>query len=378
MKVIHTRYLNDGQGFNQGQEADLIQVESPADFDQMLHSIAATGFYDGDYLDQNLGYGHAELKAESLPLAAILDVLGPMTLLELGCGKGDVLMLLERRGRADVRGLDVSPQIVSRAWESLSGKLDVGDLLELAPRYRDQGMRFHTFCGLDIWEHLHPGKLDDYIQTMLSLAEDDALFFFIIPGFGQDKVWGQLFFLEFEENRQAFDARQPFPYLLAARTDPPIPANGHLTWAHTQWWESLFARHGLVRCLPWERNLHAHLDGFLHWSQRCFYLLRRETRASSRRVAGCTRYPLNHFVAWHLMYLYDREVRRLEKELGRKVADQERLEVFRDLNHERLLWHFDQDIRALAKPLPWRLDWLVRRFMPLPWKDRLQRLLGKD
>ncbi len=375
MRVIESRYLNDGKLFNQGQGAALIVVEDPADFDQMLLNIDETHFYDGGYLQENLGYAQAPFKVENIPLAAVMEIVGADGCLEMGCGKGDVLFLLNQRGYPRVRGLDVSPQIVGQVWPPIGDRVDCGDFLGLAPSYRAQNMRFRTFCGFDIWEHLHPAKLDEYVQTMLELAEDDALFFFVVPGYGVDRVWGELFPLEFEENRAALDARQPFTHLLAANVERPIPVNGHLTWAHSEWWEKLFTSHGLVRCVEWEADIHNYFNGFLHRAQQSFYLFRRDTRAAKNRERQSTRRGLTQFRVWHLLYLHLRSVRRYEMETGQRVADPDRLEVFADINLEKLMLDMDDSIGQLSKCRPWQARYLVKRFLPLHWKARLRRWL---
>lgn len=377
MRIDKTVYLQDGRGYARGQEVEVIAIESPEDFDALIANMARGDFYDGAYLRHTLGYDRHPLKVDNLALAAMLDFLDPGRLLELGCGKGDVLYLLDRRGRAQVRGLDISPGILEQAWPTLGGRLDLGDLLELVPRYREQGLRFDTICGFDIWEHLHPAKLQDYLGAMLELAEEDALFFFIIPGFGQDRVFGEIFPLEFEVNRAAFEARQPFPYLTAASSDPPMPASGHLIWAHSQWWEEQFSRAGLARCHLLEKNLHKFFDDFLHIAQRSFYIFRRQGKAGQARERQRGRHPLSPFVTWHLLYLYDREVRRAEQEMERSLVDPAKMELLRDISTEKMLWHLNHDIRQLAKPLPWRAEWLVQRFMPLHIKDKLWRLMGR-
>ena len=377
MRLVQSQYLDDGRGYSRGQKADVIEIESPADFDLLLSNLAASNFYDGDYLHNTLGYTSYPLKLENLVLAAMLDWLAPGALLELGCGKGDVLFLLDLRGRAQVRGLDISPTMLEQAWPSIRPRLSLGDLLELAPAYQEQGLKFNTVCGFDIWEHLHPQRLQAYIQAMLSLATDDAQFVFIIPGYGQDRVFGEIFPLEFEENRAAFEARQPFPFLTAAHTDPPIPISGHLIWAHTEWWERQFSDQGLVRCSLLEKNLHKFFDDFLHIAQRSFYVFRRQTRAAKKRERWRASHPLSQFVTWHLLYLYEREVRRHEQQLGQQIMDPRRRQEMSDIGMEKLLWHLDHDIRQLAKPLPWRAEWLIQRFMPLHLKDKLWRLLRR-
>jgi hypothetical protein len=84
------------------------------------------------------------------------------------------------------------------------------------------------------------------------------------------------------ENRQDFNQRTPFRYLWAEKTEPPIPASGHLIWAHTEWWEARLQELGLERVPELERGLHAVHDAWLPHSVRAFYVLRRAGRAGTR------------------------------------------------------------------------------------------------
>ena len=107
-------------------------------------------------------------------------------------------------------------------WPSLNDKVDYGDILEVCKKYESQKITFDTFCAFDLWEHLLPKKLHDYIESVVSLAEKDALFFFNIPAVGEDGIFGEVFPLELEENRDKFNHRLPFDYLKCR-----IPRPGH-------------------------------------------------------------------------------------------------------------------------------------------------------
>ncbi|HEX5748778.1 MAG TPA: hypothetical protein VFZ09_21230 [Archangium sp.] len=73
-------------------------------------------------------------------------------------------------------------------------------------------------------------------------------------------------------------------YLADERLEPPIPASGHLIWAHTEWWERQFAQHGLERLTDVERRLHAVFDLFFPHSVRSFYVFCRDPRAVQPRT----------------------------------------------------------------------------------------------
>ena len=112
-------------------------------------------------------------------LAAIIAFLKPRSLLELGCGRGDVLFLLSLLDQFRIQGIDLSRDILEKAWPPLAPNLACGELLEIFEAFHKKGLRFNTFCGFDIWEHLHPARLHDCISAMTALSEKDALFFLL-------------------------------------------------------------------------------------------------------------------------------------------------------------------------------------------------------
>jgi SAM-dependent methyltransferase len=283
VKLVDSRYLADGKLFNHGQAASLIQVEAPEDYDALLGNILTSGYYDQSYYRDHSGMQDATRVNHFWFLAELVRALQPRSVLDLGCGRGDVISLLHPHG-VDVAGVDFSEDIRAFVWPEVRDAFISGDIRERCRELAAVGRRFDTLCGFDIWEHLAPSALHDYIASVLEVATPDALCVFVIPAFGEDRVFGEQFPLEFEENRAAFEAREPFRYLLADRLTPPIPASGHLIWAHTDWWERQFEQHGLRRLTGVERRLHEVFDPFFPHSVRAFYVLARDARAGEARA----------------------------------------------------------------------------------------------
>lgn len=283
MKLLESRYLADGKLYNHGQETTLIQVEAPEDYDALLHNILSTGYYDRAYFESHSGLREERKVPHFWALAELLRGLRPRSVLDVGCGRGDVLSLLEPHG-IEVTGIDFSEDIRSAVWPNVREHYLAGDFAERCRELAQQCRRFDTLCAFDIWEHLLPRRLHDYISALVSVASDDALFVFVIPAFGPDRVFGEQFPLEVEENRARFEAREPFEFLIAERGEPPIPASGHLLWAHTEWWERQFLQHGLERLPEVERRLHPVFDPFFPHSVRSFYVFCKDRRAVERRT----------------------------------------------------------------------------------------------
>jgi hypothetical protein len=313
MRILKSTLLNDGRLFNDGRPVDLIQIEEENDFDVLLDNILRSGYYDHSYFDTHIDYREGEVKFDAFFLASILALLQPKSLLELGCGRGDVIFLSGLDEKIRVAGIEFSRDILKTVWPPLKNKIDGGDILEIGQKYRSQGISFDTFCAFDLWEHLHPRKLAEYIQAVVSLAENDALFFFTIPAFGQDQVFGEIFPLELEENREKFEQRLPFDFLNAESTDPPIPANGHLIWAHTEWWQKQFEAHGLLRSKALEENIHTFFDEHLFYARKCFYVFHLDSSQARRRLSHISRNPLTFFRKWQIFTGQQEILRRFEK-----------------------------------------------------------------
>jgi cyclopropane fatty-acyl-phospholipid synthase-like methyltransferase len=321
MRILKSNLLADGKLFNDGRPVDLIQIETEQDFDVLLDNILSSGYYNDSYFDTHIDYREGQVKFDAFFLASILRFLQPRSLLELGCGRGDVLFLSGLDERVRVGGIEFSQDILRTAWPPLKNKIDGGDILEVCQKYKSQGIFFDTFCAFDLWEHLHPRKLSECIQTIVSLAEKDALFFFTIPAFGQDRVFGEIFPLELEENREKFGQRLPFDFLNAESTDPAIPANGHLIWAHTEWWQKQFEAHGLIRSEALERNIHTFFDEHLFYARKCFYIFYLNSSKARRRLNRLLKNALTLYKKWQLLTGQQERLRRFEKKQNSSFID---------------------------------------------------------
>ena len=293
--------MKDGKLFNDGRPVDLIQIEDEKDFDILLNNIIDSGYYDSGYFETHINYQEGQVKFEAFFMAAILRFLGPRTLLELGCGRGDILFLIGLDESIKVRGIDFSLDIYNKAWHSLKGKIDCGDILDVSRRYGSSQTTFDTFCAFDLWEHIHPKKLHKYIEAIVKLADKDALFFFTIPAFGEDRVFGEIFPLELEENRDKFNQKEPFDFLNAESTHPAIPANGHLIWAHTEWWQKQFEYHGLVRAEALEGPIHKVFDEHLFYASKSFFIFHLNSSKARKRAMKLSRKNLDLFRKWKLL-----------------------------------------------------------------------------
>jgi hypothetical protein len=228
--------------------------------------------------------------------------------------------------------------------------VDCGDVLEVCRKLHSHKARFDTFCAFDLWEHLLPRKLHDYIDSLVTLAEKDALFFFTIPAFGKDRVFGELFPLEFEENRDSFNRRMLFDYLIVESMNPLIPVKGHLSWAQSEWWQKQFEYHGLVRVESLERGIHRSFDEHLIYARKSFYVFQLDTPQARRRVNRLLSPGLTLFKKWKVFVEQQQHVEFLEKEQKRVFIDHSELKS--TMNHAE--FHMILDVKNQIERRIWK------------------------
>lgn len=398
MRILESHYLNDGRLYNDGRSATLIEIQEPTDYDRLLDNIISSGYYSENYFQRNLHHQSGRIKHENLCLAEIAHVLNPGSLLELGCGRGDILHMLSLAGHEDILGVDISQDAARSAPVELHGKIQVGGVLERCQDLAAQDRRFDAIVGFDIWEHLHPAQLSAHMATLGDIATEDALMFFIIPAFGHDRIFGDLHPLEFEENRTAFDERRPFDFLMAENLDPPIPIQGHLIWAHSQWWEEQFKAHGFIRAEELEKGLHQLFDPYLFRAQQSFFVLSRDTEAASKRIARLCKHHTHLLYLWRTKLHFYRVLQKYRAETGLELIETTKLDAGLDdvgvrmhdshMAHISDLWGKIAFLEHENRRLEDSINALTKIVMPLAWLRKLlaycmpdslkQRLKGKQ
>jgi SAM-dependent methyltransferase len=374
MRILESHYLNDGRLFNDGRSATLIEIQDPIDYDALMDNIITSGYYGEDYFEHNLEHGKGRIKHQNLSLAEITHVLNPGSVLELGCGRGDILYLLQLAGHENVLGLDISQDAAQSAPSALRGKIQVGGVLEGCQDLAAQGRRFDTIVGFDIWEHLHPARLNDHIALLENIATDDAIMFFIIPAFGEDRVFGEKHPLEFEENRPDFEERKPFKYLMAEKVDPPIPSKGHLIWAHSEWWEDQFKAKGFFRAEELEKGLHRIFNPYLFRAQQSFFVLHRQTEAAAKRVERLCRFHLDLLYLWRTKLHFLRVLQNHEAATGVELIETAKL--YAGLDDAGVRMHDSHiadisDLRGKIESLENGLKAVKQMIFPLVWLRKL-------
>jgi hypothetical protein len=231
-----------------GETIPVFVAGSPADFDWLEDAIIRHGYYE------NPGVWNLAVDADKRVIAEIVASFRPERPLELGCAAGAVLECLDELG---IRGEGIEISVVARdkAAPSVRDRIHQGDLLTL-----DLSAEHDVLFGLDVFEHLNPNRLGDYLARIAAVTTQDAKLFCNIPAFGRDPIFGTVFPFYLDEWDAEATAGLPFTTIEVDALGYPI--HGHLTWADARWWTLQFERAGFARMLDVERTLHRKYDEY--------------------------------------------------------------------------------------------------------------------
>jgi len=217
-------------------------VTDDADFDWLESAIIDDGYYE------HTGVWSLEPDEDKRIMGELLASLGARKALELGCSSGTVLSVLASHG-VDAEGIEISRLAYEHAAPEVRPKIHLGDLLTL-----DLPDDYELVYGLDVFEHLNPNRLGEYLRALAARLRPGGWLFANIPAIGADEVFGEVFPVYVHEWYDDIAADRPFRVLHC--DDDGYPMNGHLVWAHTKWWVEQFEAVGLVRQPAVERDLH--------------------------------------------------------------------------------------------------------------------------
>jgi hypothetical protein len=255
---------------------DLLAFEArkPADFDWMERMILEHGYYEHE------GVWDLDPGPDKLAMAEIMAALQPGRALEVGCSSGTVLAALAGLG-VPAEGVEISRMALDRAAPEVRGRIHHGDLLGLS-----LSGGYDLLYGLDVFEHLNPNRLPDYLARAAALLADGGYLYAALPAFGDDPVFGLIFRLYVRDWFQDIYHDRPFRLLHADGKGYPL--NGHLVWADSHWWVQQFERHGLRREPAIEAAVHDRYDRFFDGyapARKAFYVFSKGGRDGRRDAA---------------------------------------------------------------------------------------------
>lgn len=256
-----------------GTDLLAFEAQAPADFDWMERMILDHGYYEHEGVwDLTLGF-------DKQAMAEIMAAFRPERALEIGCATGTVLHYLATLG-VRCEGAEISRMAVERAIPDVRARIHHGDLLTMP-----LSGPFDLVYGLDVFEHLNPNRLAEYIARVADLLGDGGYLYAALPAFGDDPVFGQIFPLYIRDWHG--DVARDRHFRLLHTDGKGYPLNGHLIWADSRWWVTQFERHGLQRVEAIERAVHERYDHFFDGyatARKAFYVFTKNGRAENHQA----------------------------------------------------------------------------------------------
>jgi SAM-dependent methyltransferase len=246
------------------------RVQDPKDYDWLEEMIVEHGYYEKP------GVWSLAIDRDKEVIAEIIGHFSARRSLELGCATGAVLKLLREAG-VQAEGVEISHMALALAYPEIRKRIHFGDLLNL-----DLEKSYDVILGMDIFEHLNPNKISEYVGRCFTLLSKGGFLFTNLPAFGADEVFGEVFPPYLEAWRAEAAENSLFSVLHVDEAGWPI--NGHLIWTTPGWWQRIFEQAGFVREIKVEQALHDVYDAFFASSapaRKSFFVFSKEAKSSS-------------------------------------------------------------------------------------------------
>jgi SAM-dependent methyltransferase len=231
-----------------GRAVPAFLADAPEAYDWIEQALADNGFYEKP------GVWVLTIDLDKRVMAEIVSRLEPASALEVGCSSGGVLACLDELG-IDVCGVDISTFARDRAPDSVRDRIRLG---ELAGMSFDR--TYDVAFGLDIFEHIHPGKLDEFIAALVATIAPGGYLLVNVPAYGEDEVFGEAFPIALSVWREDAARGRRFRHLEVDERGYPV--HGHLVFATTKWWVDRFEAAGVHRAFEIERAIHERYDAY--------------------------------------------------------------------------------------------------------------------
>jgi 2-polyprenyl-3-methyl-5-hydroxy-6-metoxy-1,4-benzoquinol methylase len=225
----------------------VFRVKNDDDFDWLERKIIENAYYERP------GVWGFDVDEDKQLLAEIAAEFEPLSVLDFGCANGPILKCLKDKGIYG-EGVEISRMALDKAFPEIRENIHFGDLLAVAlPRSYD------VVLGLDIFEHLNPNKLDNYLVKIFGLVSDGGYLYANIPAYGEDAVFGEIFRINYRAWED--DVAQGRCFRAIPVDDYGYPKNGHIICADTGFWVNRFEDRGFKREFELEKALHEKYDG---------------------------------------------------------------------------------------------------------------------
>ncbi|MBV8886713.1 MAG: DUF4214 domain-containing protein [Chroococcidiopsidaceae cyanobacterium CP_BM_RX_35] len=251
----------------------IFQADCDEDFDWLESMIIEHDYYEKP------GVWSFNINLDKRVMAEIVSAFRPERALEIGCANGTILKRLYDLN-VNCEGVEISRMAISKAFPEIKNNIYQGDILSI-----QLSGQYDFVFGLDIFEHLNPNKLDNYISKIEQILSDGSYLFANIPVFDADPIFGTVFSIYIKQWEQdSFQGRN----FTKIPVDPDgYPIHGHLIWASSLWWVQQFEQHGLRREMEIEKAFHEKYDDYMEKTsigRKMFYVFSKNADKDSNEA----------------------------------------------------------------------------------------------
>ncbi len=225
-------------------------AETHGDLDWLESMILEHGYYEKP------GVWSFSIDTDKKVMAEIMSAFQPNRALEIGCANGTVMKCLYDMNIL-CEGIEISTRAINKAFPEIKNNIYKGDILEL-----NLPEKYNLIFGLDVFEHLNPNRIADYINKIYQILIDGGYLFCNIPAFGCDPIFGTVFPVYIKEWEADISQGRYFSQLHVDAQGYPI--HGHLIWADYQWWVKQFEQSGFQREVEIEKAFHEKYDDYMN------------------------------------------------------------------------------------------------------------------
>ena len=257
---------------NAQEEVLVFKIRDMMDFDWLEARTIENGYYEKP------GVWSLQISEDKRLMAEIAAAFQPRVVLDIGCANGPVMKCLDDLG-IDSEGIDISQLAVAKAFPEVKARIHLGDILDV-----DLTRKYDVILGLDIFEHLNPNKLHNYVSKINRLLEDGGYLYCNIPAFGSDAIFGEIFRVYLKEWEE--DRRQKRCFRTIHVDKHGYPENGHIIGADSEWWVKQFEDFGMKRETEIERALHEKHDSAMeriHIARKAYYVFSKQADQDKNR-----------------------------------------------------------------------------------------------
>ena len=214
---------------------------TPAQLEQLYYDVVLRHDFYGDSYGADWNIGPYDEMA-----ALLAEIFEPRQHVDVGCGKGFLVLAMRRRG-IDSFGIDFSPALIKQAPQEAQPYLKVAT----AENWISSGavMDADLITYMEVFEHLPVNVCASVLQTLRENFHGRLLI--TTPSYGVDDRWHLGIVTNEDVPTWREDMARNVPFRQIVLQDG-LPHHGHITLCSYRWWSEFFLLNGWVRSLDLE------------------------------------------------------------------------------------------------------------------------------